>query len=74
MHLNEISNFNKPTHKKIAKANKKNCITRRLLNIVPINTLVTIYKLFVNPYIYYYDMVYDQPNNEYFFNTIKRVR
>ena len=53
MHLNEISNFNKPTHKKIAKANKKNCITRRLLNILPINTLFTIYKSFVNPYIYY---------------------
>ena len=53
IHLSEKSNFNRPTHEKTAKANKETGIIRKLLNILPRNALVTIYKSFVTPYIDY---------------------
>lgn len=43
-------------------------ISKEIFNIVSRNTLVTIYKLFVRFHIDYCDIVYDQPNNEKFFN------
>ena len=59
---------------KIAKANKGIGIIRKLAYLLPRESLITIYKLFVKPHIDYGDIIYDQPNNDHFCNSIERVQ
>ena len=54
MQLDEKLNFNTHIKEKIAKANKGIGIIRKLAHLLPRESLVTIYKSFVRPYI---DMV-----------------
>ena len=39
---------------------------KRLRDILPRDSLVTIYKLFIRPHLDYGDVIYDQPNNDSF--------
>ena len=41
-------------------------VIKKRSNIFPRNSLLTIYKAFVSPHLYYGDVIYDQPNNEFF--------
>ena len=46
------------------------CI-KKLSNVLPRKSLITIYKSFVRPHLDYGDLIYDQPNNESFCQQIK---
>ena len=66
MYLDEKLNFNTHIMEKIAKANKGIGIIRKVAHLLPRKSLITIYKSFVRAHIDYVDIIYDQPNNEYF--------
>ena len=74
MHLDEKLNFNTHVKEKTSKANKGIGIIPKLSHLLPRESLVTIYKSFVRPYIDSGDIIYDQPNNEHFCNMIERVQ
>ena len=38
-------------------------VLRKLQNIIPRNSLLTIYKSFIQPQLDYGDIIYQQPNN-----------
>ena len=46
----------------------------KLRYILPRHSLITIYKSFVRPILNYFDIFYDQPNNEGFCNKIERLQ
>ena len=68
IHLDEKLNFNHHINKKITKENKGIGIIRKLAHVLPRQSLITIYKSFIQPHLDYGDMIYDQPNNESFCN------
>ena len=68
MHLDEKLNFSHHINQKIAKANKSIGLIRKLAHVLPRQSLITIYKSFIQPHLDYGDMIYDQPNNESFCN------
>ena len=74
MHLDEKLNFNHHLEEKITKADKGIGLIRKLAHILPRQSLLTIYKSFIRPRLDYGDIVYDQPNNENFCNTIEKVQ
>ena len=74
MHLDEKLNFNHHINEKIAKANKGIGRIRKLVQVLPKQSLITIYKSFIRPHLDYSDIIYDQPNNESFCNLIERVQ
>ena len=74
MHLDEKLNFNTLVNEKISIGNKGIGIIRKLARVLPRESLITIYKSFVRPYIDYGDIIYDQPNNDSFCNMIERVQ
>ena len=49
------------------------CI-KKLSNVLPRKSLITIYKSFVRPHLDYGDMIYDLPNNESFCQQIESVQ
>ena len=73
MHLDERLNFNTHVKEKIAKANKGIGIIHKLAYLLPRESLITIYKSFVRPHIDYGNIIYDQTNNDHFWNSIERV-
>ena len=74
MHLDEKLNFSHHVKEKIAKANKRIGLIRKLAYVLPRQSLLTIYKSFVRPHLDYDDIIYDQPNNERFCNLIEKVQ
>ena len=50
------------------------CIIKKLGNVLPRKSLITIYKSFVRPHLDYVDLIYDQPNNEIFCQQIESVQ
>ena len=49
-------------------------IIKKLSNVLPRKSLITIYKSFVRPHLDYGDLIYDQPNNESFCQQIESVQ
>ena len=47
---------------------------KRLRDILPRDSLVTIYKLFIRPHLDYGDVIYDQPNNDLFSDKIEQLQ
>ena len=43
-------------------------------NVLPQNSLITVYKSFVRPHLTYGDVLYDQPNNKRLFQKIESVQ
>ena len=58
----------------ISKANKGIGIIKKLLNTLPRNSLLTIYKSFIRLHLDYCDIIYDQPNNESFCTKIEHIQ
>ena len=56
MHLDEKLNFNHHVKEKIAKANKGIGLIRKLAHVLPRQSLLTIYKLFIRPFFDYGDI------------------
>ena len=46
-------------------------LPRKLQSIVPRSSLITICKLFMQPYLDYWDVIYDQPANKSVFSKIE---
>ena len=67
-------NFKLHIKEKISKALKGMCIIKKLSNVLPRKSLITIYKSFFRSHLYYGDLIYDQPNNESFCQQIKSVQ
>ena len=49
-------------------------IIKKLSNVLPRKSLITIYKSFVRPQLDYGDLIYDQPSNESFCQQIESVQ
>ena len=47
---------------------------KRLCDILPRDSLVTIYKSFIRPHLDYGDVIYDQPNNDSFSDKIEQLQ
>ena len=47
---------------------------KRLRDILPRDSLVTIYKSFIRPHLDYGDVIYDQPNNDSFSDKIEQLQ
>ena len=72
MHLDEKLHFHTHINEKIVKANKGTGIICKLPRVMPRESLITIYKSFVRPHNDCVDIIYDQPNNDYFCSMIER--
>ena len=69
MHLDEELNFNHHINEKLAKANKG---VGLIACVLPRQSLITIYKSFIQPHLDYGDIIYHQSNNERFCNLIEK--
>ena len=58
----------------MSKAYKGIAVLRKLQNIIPRNSLLTIYKSFIRPHLDYGDIIYHQPNNGSFCQKIESVQ
>ena len=67
-------NFKLHIKEKISKAMKGICIIKKLSNVLPRKSLITIYKSFVRPHLDYGDLIYDQPNTERFCQQIESAQ
>ena len=74
LYLDEKSSFYDHINAKISNANKRIGIIKRLLNTLPRNSLLTIYKSFIRPHLDYRGIIYDQPNNESFCTKIEHIQ
>ena len=74
MNLDKKSNLNHHINEKIAKARKDIGLICKLAHVLPRQSLIAIYKSFIRPHLDYGDIIYDQSNNERFWNLIERVQ
>ena len=49
-------------------------VIRKLSKLLPLNSVITIYKSFVRPHLDYGDVLYDQPNNDSLCQKIESVQ
>ena len=66
IYLDEKLNFPNHIKEKISKSNKGIGILRKLYNVLPRNSLITIYKFFIQRPLEYDAIIFDQPKNESF--------
>ena len=74
VYLDMKLNFKLHIKEKISKAMKGIGIIKKLSNVLPRKSLITIYKSFVRPRLDYGDLIYDPPNNESFCQQIVSVQ
>ena len=67
-------NFKLHIKEKISKAMNRICIIKKLSNVLPRKSLITIYKSFVRPHLDYGDLIYNQPDNESFCQQIESIQ
>ena len=58
----------------LKKGNRTIGLLRKLQNVLPRITLVTIYKAFFRSHLYYEDILYDQAFNNNFHNRLKSIQ
>ena len=74
IYLDEKLNFSNHIKEKISKANKGIGILRKLYNVLPRNSLITIYKSLIRPHLDYGAIIFDQPENQSFCKKIESVQ
>ena len=67
-------NFSNHVKEKISKENKGIGILSNLYNVLPRNSLITIYKPFIQPHLDYGAIIFDQLENESFCKKIESVQ
>ena len=72
--LDKKLHFQHHITEKIAKASKGIGVIKKLNNVLPRNTLLTIYKSFLRPHLDYEDFLYHQPNNESMNSKLENVQ
>ena len=73
IYLDKKLNFLQHIKEKTSKTNGGIGVIRKVRHILRRHPLITTYKSFVRPRFDYYDIIYDQPNNESFCSKIERV-
>ena len=58
----------------LAKVNRAVGLLRKLRNLLPRTTLITIYKAFIRPYLDYDDLLYDEAFNNSFKEKLKSIQ
>ena len=74
MILDTKSNFQEHIKNILTKVNKTIGLLRKLQNILPRESLLTIFKSFVRPHIDYGDVIYDQSSNNTFHQKMESVQ
>ena len=74
IYLDEKLNFSNHVKEKISKENKGIGILSNLYNVLPRNSLITIYKPFIQPHLDYGAIIFDQLENESFCKKIEYVQ
>ena len=74
IYLDEKLNVSNYIKEKISKANKGIGTLRKLYNVLPKNSFITIYKSFIRPHLDYGAIIFDQPENESFVKKIESVQ
>ena len=72
--LDKKLNFKQYHVSVIVKVNKDISIIKKLRYSFPRRSLITIYKAFLRPLIDYEDMIYDQPQNDYFSEKLELIQ
>ena len=72
--LDEKLNSKQHIHSVILKINKGISVIKKLRYSLPQKSLLTIYKAFLRPLIDYGDIIYDQPQNESFYDKLESVQ
>ena len=67
-------NFKHHIDSAISKVNKGISIIKKLRYSLPRKSLITIYKAFLGPLIAYGDIIYDQPQNNYFSEKLESIQ
>ena len=70
LHLFEKLNFNHHFKENTTKANEGIGVIKNLSNTLPIDALLTIFKIFIRPHLDHGNIIYDQPQNESFYNKL----
>ena len=74
IYLDEKLNFPNHIKEKISKVNKGIDILRKLYNVLPRNSLITIHKSFIRRHLDYGAIIFDQPENENFCKKIESAQ
>ena len=74
MILDTKLNFQEHVKKILTKVNKTIGLLRKLQNILPRESLLTIFKSFVRPHLDYGDVIYDQSYNNTFHQKMESIR
>ena len=70
--LDSKLSFNEHINDKIHQANKGVGLLRKLETVLPRNSLLTIYKLFLRPLLDYANVIHDQPYNASFSQNLNQ--
>ena len=71
LYLDEKLKFSHHINVKISREIRELDSFKRLSYILPRTSLITIYKSLIRPHLDYFDVIYDQPNNESFCSKIE---
>ena len=74
LYLDKTLTFDFHLTEKISKANRVIGLIKHLSRTLPRKSLVTLYKSFARPHLDYADVIYDQPHNETFCNTLESIQ
>ena len=74
LYLDEKLNFTNHITEKVSKVNKGTDMLKKLHNVLPINSLITIYKSFIQTHLDYGAIIFDQPENKSFCKVIESVQ
>ena len=72
--LDEKLNLKEHLKEKMSTAYKGIAVLRKIRNIIPRNSPLTIYKSFICPHLDYNDIIYHQPNNGRFFQKVESIQ
>ena len=72
--LDENLNFKQHIDTTILKINKSISVIKKLRHSLPRKSLMTIYRAFIRPLIDHGDTIYDQPQNESFYEKLESVQ
>ena len=74
LYLDRNLTFDFHLKEKMSKANRVIGLIKHLHGTLPRKSLITLYTSFARPHLDYADVIYDQPHNEKFCNTIESIQ
>ena len=74
MYLDTKLNFQEHLNNVLTKVKKTIGLLRKLQAFSPRQSLVTVYKAFIRPYLKYGDIIYDRTYNDYFHKKMESIQ